>query len=89
VKENKNKYTAGLAIALTIFVISPLDDVILAAFFGTALFGFGSIPFYLFLLLSSTASIIFWKSRRRRKEPKSQPTLPSLKQLTTKNACER
>jgi len=78
VKENKNKYLAGLAVALTIFVISPADDVVMAALFGTALFGFGSIAFYIFLALSSTVSVLFWVSRRRRKERSSQPTLSAL-----------
>jgi membrane protein implicated in regulation of membrane protease activity len=78
VKENKNKYMAGLALALTLFIISPADDVIMATLFGTALFGFGSIAFYIFLALSSTVSVLFWVSRRRRKERSSQPTLSAL-----------
>jgi hypothetical protein len=78
-KENKNKYLAGLTLALAIFVISPADDVIVATLFGTALFGFGSTAFYAFLVLSSTVSITFWMSRRHRKEQNSQPTLPSIK----------
>ncbi len=72
-KENKNKYMTGLALALTLFVLSPADDVIMATLFGTALFGFGSIAFYIFLALSSTVSVLIWVSRRRHKESNAQP----------------
>ncbi len=56
-----NKFRAFLATALAFFIISPLDDIVVSALFGTALFGFGSLPFYLLLIASSTASIAFWK----------------------------
>jgi hypothetical protein len=57
----KSKHGAALAAILAIIVISPLDDVILAALFGTALFGFGSTAFYLLLIASSAVSITLWK----------------------------
>jgi hypothetical protein len=79
-KQNKTTFRACLAIAFAIFVISPIDDVIIAALFGTALFGFGSISFYILLLASSTVSIIFWKRRKRRKEPDSSYALSSFNQ---------
>lgn len=60
-KLTKNKYRAVLAAVLTIIIISPIDDVILAALFGTALFGFGSTAFYLLLIASSAISITLWK----------------------------
>ncbi len=76
VNEHKNKYRECLAIALALFVISPIDDVVVAALFGTALFGFGSLPFYILLGASSTVSIILWKRHKHRKEPTSQHTPP-------------
>ncbi len=47
-KENKSKYRT-VAAALALFVISPLDDVLFAALFGSAIFGLGSMPFYIFV----------------------------------------
>ncbi|MCW4019513.1 MAG: hypothetical protein NWF00_12695 [Candidatus Bathyarchaeota archaeon] len=65
-KEHKNTYRGCLAIALALFVISPIDDLVVAALFGTALFGFGSLPFYILLGASSTViySILSKKPKR-------------------------
>ena len=65
--KSKNKYLGYLMIALTIFVASPIDDLIIAALFGTVLFGFGTIGFY--VLFSSTAilSVIMWKEQAQMK----------------------
>ncbi len=59
--KDKIKRHSILAIALAIFVVSPLDDMVVAALFGTAFFGFGSTPFYLLLIASSTISMLIWK----------------------------
>jgi hypothetical protein len=67
-KLNKLNFKACIILALTIFVLSPADDVIVAALFGTALFGFGSLPFYILLAASSTVSVIFWKKHNRHKQ---------------------
>ena len=62
----KNKYLKYLALALTIFVVSPLDDIIFASLFGTALFSFGTIGFFLFLIPMTIVSVLMWKKRPRR-----------------------
>ncbi|MGD6852302.1 MAG: hypothetical protein ACQCN6_09615 [Candidatus Bathyarchaeia archaeon] len=75
-KENKNKLHSLLAIAFAVFIVSPLDDLVLAAVFGTAVFGFGSASFYVLLAVSSVVSVIFWKRHQlasilKRHYPKS------------------
>jgi hypothetical protein len=59
--KQKIKSKSFLAIALAVFIVSPLDDMVIAAVFGTAVFGFGSVAFYVLLTVSSTVSILFWK----------------------------
>ena len=61
----KSKYSKYLVLALTIFVVSPIDDLVFASLFGTALFGFGSTEFYLLLIVTTAFSVILWKSRRK------------------------
>jgi hypothetical protein len=56
-----------LAVALAIFFISPIDDVIFSALFGSLLFGFGSLPFYIILFATSIISLIFWLSHKQSK----------------------
>jgi hypothetical protein len=70
-------FKAGLALAFTIFVLSPADDIILSSLCGGAIFGFGSIPFYLVIAASSTISLILWVRRYRRKH--------NMPRLTPKN----
>jgi hypothetical protein len=67
-KPHKYTFKACLTLALVIFVLSPADDIILATVFGTAVFGFGSMPFYLLLVGSSVVSIALWFRRRRNKQ---------------------
>ncbi len=57
-KKIKNKYVTYLTLALTIFIASPLDDIIFTSLFGTALFGFGTIEFYLFLAVMTILSVL-------------------------------
>lgn len=64
----KKKYVATLTTVVALIIISPLDDITIAAVFGTALFGFGSIPFYLLMAGSSAVSVIFWVRRKRAKQ---------------------
>jgi hypothetical protein len=64
----KRKCAALLTGIMTLIIISPIDDIALAAVFGTALFGFGSIPFYLLMAGSSAFSVIFWVRRKRAKQ---------------------
>ncbi|XHH09657.1 MAG: hypothetical protein ACFCUE_03250 [Candidatus Bathyarchaeia archaeon] len=66
--KNKKKYAALLTAILTLIVISPLDDLAIAALFGTALFGFGSLPFYILMAGSSVASITVWILRKYAKK---------------------
>ena len=62
-KNHKNKHLAYLALALTIFVVSPLDDILISSIFGGALFGFGTFEFYFFTTLMSAASVLIWITR--------------------------
>jgi hypothetical protein len=59
--KKKNKYVAGLAFAAALFVASPLDDVIVASLFGTAFFGIGTPTFYVFVVVMTVVSLLFWK----------------------------
>jgi uncharacterized membrane protein YesL len=61
----KSKYFKYLALAFTIIVVSPIDDLVFASLFGTALFGFGSTEFYLCLIVTTIFSVIMWKSKRK------------------------
>lgn len=61
VKKNKKEYLGCLAAALAIFIASPIDDLIIASICGTALFGFGTIGFYLLLAVTTTFSVLMWK----------------------------
>lgn len=54
-----------LAILLAIIIVSPLDDIFFASFFGTLLFGLGTTAFYLCLIISTAFSIIIWKIKQR------------------------
>jgi hypothetical protein len=65
--KNKKKYGALISALVAIIIISPLDDIAIAALFGTAFFGFGSIPFYLLMAGTSTASITVWLWRKHAK----------------------
>jgi hypothetical protein len=56
----RNRLFAYLALAVTVFVVSPIDDIILASLSGAALFGFGTSGFYAFLILMTTVSILIW-----------------------------
>ncbi|MGD6934367.1 MAG: hypothetical protein ACQCN5_09190 [Candidatus Bathyarchaeia archaeon] len=66
--KNKKKYAALFTTIIAIIVISPLDDIALAALCGTALFGFGSAPFYMLIAGSSVASVTVWMWRRHTKQ---------------------
>jgi hypothetical protein len=71
-KQTKHTVRAWVTIALTIFFLSPADDVILAAVFGTALFGFGSLPFCMVLIGSSTVSVALWIKHHNKKQNAQQ-----------------
>ncbi len=60
-KSNKDKFHSFAVVAFAVFLVSPLDDILISALFGTAVFGFGSTPFYLLLIASSTVSVLLWK----------------------------
>jgi hypothetical protein len=60
-KLRDNRYIGYLIFALTIFVVSPIDDFLVTALFGTALFGFGNSEFYVFLVLTMMVSVLIWK----------------------------
>ncbi|MCW4030385.1 MAG: hypothetical protein NWE92_12155 [Candidatus Bathyarchaeota archaeon] len=84
-KSNKLTFRACVTLALAIFILSPADDIILATLFGGAVFGFGSLPFYLLLLASSTISIMLWYKRKHRKQSASESFGVSLKLLKAYN----
>lgn len=79
-KENKSKYRTVLAVALALFVISPLDDVLIAALFGTAIFGLGSMPFYIFVGASLALSIVFWRRHMKREKRKALKKITNINQ---------
>ncbi len=79
-KENKSQYRTVLAVVLTLFVISPLDDVLIAALFGTAIFGLGSMPFYIFVGVSLPISIVFWRRRMKSEKRKALKKITNLNQ---------
>ena len=60
-KRTKYKYVKYLTLALTIFIASPLDDIIFTSLFGTALFGFGTIEFCLFLAAMTILSVLMYR----------------------------
>lgn len=66
--KQKKKYGALFAALVAVIIISPLDDIAVAALFGTALFGFGSWPFYLLIAGSSAASVTVWMWRKHAKQ---------------------
>ncbi len=59
----RNKIVGYAVLALAIFVASPLDDILYASLFGTALFGFGTLQFYLLLVLVAVPSLLVWRKR--------------------------
>jgi hypothetical protein len=65
---NKKKLGALLTALVAIIVISPLDDIAVAAVFGGALFGFGSVSFYVLMACSSIVSVAFWMRRKHIKQ---------------------
>ncbi|MGD6808434.1 MAG: hypothetical protein ACQCN3_01915 [Candidatus Bathyarchaeia archaeon] len=65
--KNKKKYGALLTALVAIIIISPLDDILIATLCGGALFGFGSLQFYLLMAGSSVASITVWAWRKQNK----------------------
>ena len=72
IKTPKNKYLAYLALALTIFIATPIDDILVSSLFGGALFGFGTFEFYFFTTLTSAASILIWITRGRKLHKKKE-----------------
>ncbi len=62
----KNKFVAYLALALTVLVVSPLDDIVFALLFGTVLFGFGTIGFYVITILMTILSVFMWRAHGRK-----------------------
>ncbi len=63
--KRKSKLAATLVLALTIFVVSPLDDLVFAAVFGGVLFGFGSVGFFVVLSATTCLSTTFWLKHRK------------------------
>jgi hypothetical protein len=61
---NKKKIGTLLTALVAIIVISPLDDIAVAAVFGGALFGFRSASFYVLIACSSVVSVAFWMRRK-------------------------
>lgn len=86
----KNKFYSCAVLAVTAFFISPCDDIILSTVFGGAVFGFGSLPFYVVMAISIVASIALWrwgkninaylKSRLKRLKTRSETIM--FKQVT-------
>jgi len=60
-KCSPNRSRSIFAVALAVFLVSPLDDIALSTLFGGAVFGFGSTAFYALLIASSTVSVLVWK----------------------------
>lgn len=75
---NKKKVGGFLTALVAIIIVSPLDDVAFAALFGTALFGFSSIAFYLLMAGSSAISVVLWLRRKHSKHifAKTEMRLP-------------
>ncbi len=65
---NKKKIGTLLTALVAIIVISPLDDIAVAAVFCGALFGFGSVSFYVLMACSSVVSAAFWMRRKHVKQ---------------------
>ncbi len=63
--QSKNRFFSCLFVAFTAFVVSPLDDIVIAALFGGSLFGFGSTAFCALILGSTVFSIAMWLWRRK------------------------
>jgi hypothetical protein len=59
--KSKNRFYSCAVLAVTAFFISPCDDIILSTVFGGAVFGFGSLPFYIVMAVSIVASIALWR----------------------------
>jgi hypothetical protein len=59
--KSKNKFYSCAVLAVTAFFISPCDDIILSTVFGGAVFGFGSLPFYIVMAASIVMSIALWR----------------------------
>ncbi len=60
-RRNRNRYLMYVALGIAFFVASPLDDIIIASLFGTTLFGFGTIRFYLLLAIIAVPSVVMWR----------------------------
>ncbi len=65
-----SKFVAYLALALTVFVVSPIDDIIFAALFSSALFGFGTIGFYCLSIIMTLFSVFMWRVGKKKSQLK-------------------
>jgi len=70
-----SKLVAYLALALTVFVVSPIDDIIFAAVFGSVLFGFGTIGFYCLSIITTFFSVFMWRVGKKKSQLKEVKTL--------------
>ena len=72
--KRKNKIIAGIGIALTAFIISPLDDIIFISLFGSYMFGFDilhlnlDIPLVWFPIMAIIVIFTFFIGRKLRKK---------------------
>jgi len=64
-----------LALALTVFVVSPIDDIIFAAIFGSVLFGFGTIGFYCLSITLTLFSVCMWHVEKKKSQLKEVQTI--------------
>lgn len=63
----KNRYLATLMLIATAIIISPLDDIAIAAVFGSVLFPIGSLEWYIIVISLTTISlflIVDWRKKK-------------------------
>jgi hypothetical protein len=65
--KTKNNLYSFAVLAVTAFLIGPCDDIIPSTVFGGAVFGFGSLPFYIVMAASIVASIALWRWEKKLK----------------------
>jgi uncharacterized membrane protein YdjX (TVP38/TMEM64 family) len=80
---NKKKVGSLLTAVIALIVLSPLDDIAVAAVFGGAILGFGSVSFYVLIACSSAVSVAFWLRRKHVKQAitKTRLQLPQYRSL--------
>lgn len=61
----KKKFVASILFVISLIILSPIDDIVFAAVFGTVLFEFGSTEWFLLIILTSIIGFYIFSNGKK------------------------